>query len=63
MQRIVGEIFTLEKTKGDVVTMSDKDINAKYKKGGHGSKPGLFALQMESTANLRKQRICAYLLD
>lgn len=33
MQKIEGEIFTSEKIKADIITMSDEDINAKYKRG------------------------------
>jgi uncharacterized protein with ParB-like and HNH nuclease domain len=33
MLKFEGEVFTLEKTKEDIVRMSDKDINAKYKRG------------------------------
>jgi hypothetical protein len=33
MQHIEGEVFTLEKIKKNTVTMSDEDINAKYKRG------------------------------
>lgn len=33
MQHIEGESFTLAKTQEDKVTMSDEEINAKYKRG------------------------------
>jgi hypothetical protein len=33
MPKIEGEIFSLKKINEDIVTMSDEDINAKYKKG------------------------------
>lgn len=33
MTRITGEVFNLNKKKEDIVTMSDNDVNAKYKRG------------------------------